>query len=188
MLTVATPDLLAAFLRLDRILGRLDAELWRAVQEVGRAREATAAIVAELRGLSIRDVTCRDEGLPDLKLLIAEADAGALSLDIDRHADWSAEVSVNGREAFHLRPQLAALLTVIAAAAAANDGREGWRTKMELASALGRQIGREVKPDNMTKMVHRLRRAFRRARENWRLIQVRVPTSEYRFALRRDCA
>jgi len=136
----------------------------------------------------MRDTEYPDTEAPDLKLMNAEADAGALSLDIDRHADWSAEVSVNGRQAFRLRPQLAALLIVLVAAADATDGREGWRTKAELATALGRLTGHEVEPGNVTKMVHRLRRALRSARENSRLIQARFPTGEYRVALRRDAA
>src|SRR3989442_3357695 len=74
---------------------------------------------------------------PDLALMGAEADAGVASLKINRHADGSADVSVNGRRPLRLRPQLAALLTIIAGAGGnVDDHLVGWKTMAEIAAAL----------------------------------------------------
>ena len=57
----------------------------------------------------------------------------------------------------------------------------------EIAAALSiNKRGRAVSPDDVPRIVFRLREAFRSKRENWLLIQSRRATREYRFAIRGD--
>jgi len=182
VLNLADPNLVAAFRRLHRNLARLDDVLWRACDVVGPAKDATGEIVEELTSASETARQGRPARSPDLTVMRAEAEAGVASLKINRHADGSAEVSVNGRRPFTLRPQLAALLAVIAAPS--GDGQlVPWRSKSEVAAALGTTTGQVVSPSYVPKVVHRLREAFRRRGENWFLIKSRRGTREYRFAV-----
>ena len=128
-----------------------------------------------------RRVRCSPE---ELRVLRAEAAAGVSSLELTPDAEGYATVRVNGRQEFRLTPKLAALLAILAAPGRdAGDGLVGWRTRAEVARALSKRTGRAVSPTGVTQSMHMLRKAFRRAGENWFLFQ-KHSTYGIRFALR----
>lgn len=111
------------------------------------------------------------------RLLEVEARAG-VSLAIEPARDGSAQVSVNGRPPFRLPPQLAALMTILAAAAERPDPeRGGWRTGEEIANALSQHLGHTVKPAHVPRLIYKLRTVMRKAGEN-----VSVVENSRRFA------
>ena len=185
---LADPRFAAALRRLQHKLERLATRLADVGEDVDDAARALDLLVSALPGaLAVvppsgprpRPVTREARGV-----LRAEADAGVPSLEMVRHADGSLEVSVNGRRSFRLPPLLAMLLCILVApGATADDGLMGWRSKAEVAAALGKQAERAVSPRDVTRVVHRLRTAFHDAGENWFLIQTHRRLG-VRFALR----
>ena len=173
---------------LIRELVRLNSDLWRVSEKIVAVRKALLKFVEKLTSTPEGAAQGLPACSPDLALMRAEARAGVASLKIDRHADGSADVSVNGRRPLRLRPQLAALLTIIAGAGGkVDDHLVGWKTMAEIAAALSiNKRGRAVSPGDVPKIVLRLREAFRSKGENWLLVQSRKATGEYRFAVRGD--
>jgi len=145
--------------RCIRELEQANDVFWHASEKLVEVRNRLLKILEGLTSASeaaSKGVPARS---PDLAVMRAEAEAGVASLKINRHADGSAEVSVNGRRPIRLRPQLAALLTVIAGAGGnVDDELLGWKTMAEIAAALSiNKRGRAVSPGDVPKIVFRLR-------------------------------
>jgi hypothetical protein len=162
-----------AFRRLQARLERLARHLSDVCDEVDAAAKALEDLVGRLAGVS--SVTPRKgarRSPEDDRMMRAEAEAGAPSLDVRRLADGSGEVSVSGRRSFSLPPKLATVLELLLAPGdTADDGLLGWRTPVELAAALGKRVPGSVGARAVSRLVYKLRRCFRDAGENWRLIQ-----------------
>ncbi len=116
-------------------------------------------------------------------VLEAEALVGA-RLQMTRRIDGSVLVDINGRRAFRLPPKLADLLAIIASAPPeAGTVLSGWCDADQVAKTLGEYRGTVIAHDDLTKTLHKLREAFKDARENDLLIQRHVD-GRVRFARR----
>jgi hypothetical protein len=165
--------LVRAFHRMQERLQRLAGRLSDACDDVDAAAKAMEDLVDRLSGVSDIRPKRRPHGwAEEQRVMRAEAEAGASSLQVVRRADGSGEVSVGGRRSFALPPKLATLLAVLGVPGdAADDGLCGWRTNAEVARALNEKSGGAVSPGAVPKLVYMLRRAFRDAGENWLLVQ-----------------
>jgi hypothetical protein len=106
------------------------------------------------------------------RLMRAEAEAGAASLHVERRADGSADVSVNGRPSFRLPRKLALLLTVLVASRECDaDGLLAWRSRAQVAEDLNKQTGGTASAASVPRLVFKLKKAFGDAGENWLLIR-----------------
>jgi hypothetical protein len=161
------------FRRMQQRLQRLASRLSDACDVVDAAAKAMEELAQELPGVS--EVSRQRGGVrspEEQRVMRAEADAGASSLQVMRHADGTGEVSVNGRRPFALPPKLATLLAVLVVPGdEADDDLLGWHTKSMVAAALNKKTGGALSPGAVPKLVYKLRRAFRDAGENWLLIQ-----------------
>ena len=167
--------------RLDRLAGRLcDAR-----DDVEHAAKAMQDLVDRLGGVAVIAPPRRATRSPQEEhVMRAEAAAGAASVELVRSADGTCAVSVGGRGSFALPPKLATLIAVLnAPGGATHEGRPGWRTTSQVATALNKQTGSALGPRAVPKLVYKLRRAFRDAGENWRLIQTN-PRWGVRLAVR----
>ena len=165
--------LVKAFRRMQRRFERLATRL----EDAREVADAAAKDMEDLvDGLSdVSEVTPRGRALcspEEQEMMRAEAEAGAPSLQIVIDADGTGKVRVSGRRWFALPPQLATLLAILAAPGGeTHNGRPGWRTTSEVAEQLNKRTGGAVAPRSVAKILYKLRRAFRDARENWRLVQ-----------------
>jgi len=184
---LADTRLATAFRRLQRKLERLATRLDDIREDVDDAARAVEVLVSALpsAAAALPRKGVRSPVAPEEQsVLRAEADAGVPSLDVVPHADGSLDVSVNGRRSFRIPPLPATLLQVLVAPGpVAADGLLAWRSRAELAAALGKQTGEPVSQRYLTKIVHRLRKAFRAAGENSFLVQTHRRLG-VRFALR----
>jgi hypothetical protein len=154
----------------QRAFETLAREFSRDAERAEQRADAAARVVEEMRDF-LGELTelpplppprSRARVLEGERLLRAEATAG-VGLVIEPAPDGSAEVSLNGRPPFHLPPQLAALMTILAARA---EGPAAWMTRVEIANALSQDLGRTVKPAHVTRLIHKLRKRMRQAGEN----------------------
>ena len=155
--------------RLERLASRLS----DACDDVDEAAKAMEDLVGRLAGVTDVAGPRRPGHSPESqRLMRAEAEAGAWSVDVLRSADGACTVSVGGRRAFALPPKLAVLVTVLALpGGATHEGRPGWWTTAEVATALNKRTGGAVAPSAVPRLVYKLRRAFRDAGENAHLVQ-----------------
>jgi hypothetical protein len=186
---LADPRFAAALRRVQHQLERLAARLDDVRDNVDAAARALQVIVDQLPGALVMAPrgAARPVVVPEEQAVLrAEADAGVPSLEVTPHADGSLDVRISGRRAFRLPSLLASLLSILAAPGpCAEDGLLGWRTKIEVAAALAKRTDHAVTPRDVTKIVHRLRKAFHEAGENWFLVQTHRQLG-VRFALRCD--
>lgn len=168
----------------ERIAGRLS--------EIAEEIDAAAAAIEQLRRWlsGLTELPPLRKGTPyqaqDERLLRKEAKAG-VTLTMDVGPDGSAEVSINGRPPFHVPPQLASLLGILATPPAkASDALAGWSTKAGLASALSNDGGATVAPAAVARLVHKLRKAISDARENVFVIQTNRRLGAWRVTTRSD--
>jgi hypothetical protein len=167
----------------ERIAGRLS--------EIAEEIDAAAAAIEQLRRWlsGLTELPPLRKGAPyqaqDEHLLRKEAKAG-VTLTMDVGPDGSAEVSINGRPPFHVPPQPASLLEILATPRAASDSPAGWSTKVELASALSSDGRATVAPAGVARLVHKLRKAISDARENVFVIQTNRRLGAWRVTTRSD--
>src|SRR5262245_20020726 len=106
--SVDTALLVRAFRRMQKRLERLAARLSDACEGVEVAAKGIEDLVERLSGTSELRPRRRTVRSPEeRRIMRAEAEAGATSVHIVRHADGTQEVSVNGRASFPLAPKLA---------------------------------------------------------------------------------
>jgi hypothetical protein len=169
-----TASRLSFLLDQQRVLEKIAREFSRDAERAGERADAAARAVEEMRDFlgaltelpRLPPPRSRARLLEAERLLRAEATAG-VRLAIEPASDGSAEVSLNGRAPFHLPPQLAALMTILAARTEGADTEPAtWVTRAEIANALSQAIGRTVKPAHVTRLIHRLKNRMRRAGEN----------------------
>ena len=169
--------LVAVAKRLDDLLDDVDA-IARDLEDLAKRVPAGSASP----GISRRRANRSPE---EERLMRVEARDG-VSLTIERNADGSAEVSLNGRQPFELRPQLATLLDLLVAPAGGESGGQpAWHTKEELAAALSKRTGGTVEPHTIAKLIHRLRDTLVRVGENFRLLLTDRRLGAWRLAVRR---
>jgi hypothetical protein len=170
--TVDASVVVMAFRRLQAQLERLARRLSDMCDEVDAAAKALEDLVGRLAGVSSVTPRSARRSPEDDRMMRAEAEAGAPSLEVHRLADGTGEVSVSGRRSFSLPPKLATVLELLLAPGdTADDGLLGWRTPVELAAALGKRAPGSVGARAVSRLVYKLRRCFRDAGENSRLIQ-----------------
>jgi hypothetical protein len=116
-----------------------------------------------------------------------EAASGVAHLEVRVQPDGMATVSINGREPFLLPPKLRALLDVLSTPGPGVDGHLiAWRPRAEVSDAFRKRLQRPLGRDDVTRSLHRLRRAFLAAGENVDLLQRNREHRGLRFALRAD--
>lgn len=183
---VADPRFVLALKRLQRQLERLAARLDAIRDVIDAAGGGLENLIDRLPG-AITVAPRAHRALPsnaDACFMRAEGEAGVTAIDLQEHADGSCDVRINGRRAFRVAPQPAALLAILVGTRQPDlDGFVRWRTKSEVATALGKLTGRPVTPAGVTGILHKLRGAFRDAGENVWLLHVRRERG-IRFALR----
>jgi len=117
-------------------------------------------------------------------MMAAEVKYGA-EINLEHRRNGTAEVRVNNRRPFQLSPQLGDLLAVLIAPSRFDaEGREGWRTKSEVATALNKRRASAVPASMIAGLVYKLREAFRAADENEELVEC-DRTLGYRVSVRR---
>jgi hypothetical protein len=163
-----------------KILKTLQRELERAAARLadeGEEADALARLFADLleRLSGVAGVAPPPRAAPSaeaLRLMRAEAEAGVASLHIERRADGSADVSVNGRPSFRLPPKLALLLCVLVARRECDaDGLLQWRSRAQVAEDLNKQTGGTASAASVPRLVFKLKKAIRDAGENWLVIR-----------------
>jgi len=169
-------DLLALVKALRQLQSDLeDAErkFFAAGEKAHEAAQETALLRKEIvDGGEITPLRRAARSPQEEHVMRAEAEAGASSVDVERDADGKCSVSVSGRRPFPLPPQLAALVTVLAMpGGASHDGRPGWWTRAEVATAINKQTGAGLAAGAVPRLVNKLKDRFREAGENWHLIQ-----------------
>ena len=161
-------------------LRRVQASLQRLARELSDWMDKVDADAQKLERLvdrlsAVSGVTARRGTIrspEDDRLMRAEAEAGATSLYVRCRPDGTGEVSVSGRKVFALSPKLTVLVGILLAPGdGAEDGLLGWYTTSEVATALNKRTGGSLAARRVPRLVYKLRRAFRDAGENWRLIQ-----------------
>jgi len=175
---ISSPPSIASILSFlrdwQRTFERLARDYSRDAERTGERADAAAKAIQDMRDFlgaltelpRLPPPRGRARSLEAERLLQAEARAG-VSLAIEPAPDGSAEVSVNGRPRFRLPPQLAALMTSLAAAAERPDPERGaWRTREEIANVLSQDLGRTVKPAHVPRLIYKLRNVMRKAGEN----------------------
>jgi hypothetical protein len=119
------------------------------------------------------------------QVLEEQAAVGAAQVETRPRAGGSIDVRIDGRKWLRLPPMPAELLRILleSGQTMAADRLPTHRSYDEIAARLSKRLGRSVARDDVTQVVHKLRRAFRDAGENWFLIQTHR-TRGIRFALR----
>lgn len=156
---------------------KMSAEMLRIDKEVRRLIALRAGVRPGAPGASLAS----PPSLPS-PLMHAEAKAGVTSLELQRKPRGGMIVRVNERQPFHVAPQPAALLELLATREADADGMTGWCSVEEIVRVLGLDPAKTRTA--VTNVVNRLVTAFKRAGENPLLI-TRNHLGAVRFALRR---
>lgn len=174
---VADPHFVLALKRLQRQLERLASRFDVMRDMIDAAGGGLENLVDRLPGAITVAPRSHVRTLPsssDIRFMRTEGEAGVTAIDLQEHADGSCDVRINGRNAFRVPPQPAALLSVLVGTRQPDlDGFVRWHTRAEVATALGKLTGRPITPGNVTRILHKLRRIFRAAGENEWLLQVR---------------
>ena len=111
----------------------------------------------------------------------------AYNLEIQSRPDGSAVVSIDGGRKFVLTPQLADFFRFIASGEKDRSGSDplvGWRSRTEILDFLAEIAGRGYQPRFINNLVHRLKKALRKAQYDCNLIQ-RNRQKGVRFAFKR---
>lgn len=95
-------------------------------------------------------------------------------VDVDRRADGSAEIAMDGGRRFKLAPQLAEFFLFLASGERNPESKDplvGWRSRAQIRDCLSRWSGRELPPRFVNNLVHRLKVELDRAGYDSLLIQ-----------------
>ncbi len=170
----------AARAALERVTARVDDE----VEKIARVAKILADLSREDAQIGDQGPAAKGRESAQESVLREEARVGC-TLALAWKADGAADVRVNGGRTFRLPPKPAALLGVISEPGSrlASDGSAGWHSYAEVAAALGKITGRATSTRNVIQSIHKLRRAFRDAGQNWFLIHT-DRRGAVRFALR----
>jgi len=111
----------------------------------------------------------------------------AYNLEIQSRPDGSAIVSIDGDRKFVLAQQLAEVFRFIASGEKDRGGSDplvGWRSRGEILDFLADSAGRSYEPRYINNLVHRLKKALRKAEYDCNLIQTNRQKG-VRFAFKR---
>lgn len=173
--------------RLERLAARHAATADRCTKEIDaiayELEQCLDGCTASGRGNGQRRPLSR--AAAEHQVLQEQAAAGATHVEARPHAGGGIDIRIDGRKWLRLPPMPGELLRILIEPGQppAADGLPAYRPYSDLALRLTKVLGRKVARKDITQVVHKLRRAFRAAGENWFLIQTNR-TRGLRFALR----
>ena len=160
---------------LEEVTYTIFSDLEKIVDEVGEYHVPTPVTRAPARPAPARAALRR------------MAESGAVTIEITRQADLSAEVRIDSHEPFALAPLLADLLEALChGEGRITDEKAGWKTREEVRLHLSKRAGREITKHAFTNAIYRLRRELEsRGGVNPFLLQT-TRTGWLRFAVLRS--